>query len=488
MRFTTLIFLSGLLLSGCGQHDAPHGEAAIRFAVAQMPVNLDPRYAADAASERINRLIYQPLVDFDAAAKPVPVLADWHEISPGQYRFILKRPLAKFHDGTLLTAEDVAATYQSLLQLTDSPIAAEFGNIDAIRVLNDNQLDFVLKQPDAYFLSRLILGILPARLIRQSHDFSRQPVGSGPLQFQSWNKTLLLKRLNDDQRIEIAEVRDPTVRVLKLLRGEVDLLQGDLPPELVKYLQRQQNLTVQSVPGNNYSYLGLNMQDQYLRQHAIRLAIAHAIDREAIIRQLMVSGTRVADSILPPEHYVHAGSRLSAYSYNPEHARQLLINAGVSLPLKLVYKTSTDAQRLRLATVMQSQMAKAGIELQISSLDWGTFFEDIKKGNFQMYGLTWVGIRTPEIYSKVFGSDNLPPKGLNRARYQDSELDALLEKHDWQRARQRIHDQQPYIPLWYEGQFVAYRNHLSHYSPKPDGNWDDLAYIQSSATIGNHVH
>jgi peptide/nickel transport system substrate-binding protein len=58
----------------------------------------------------------------------------------------------------------------------------------------------------------------------------------------------------------------------------------------------------------------------------------------------------------------------------------------VQLPLKLVYKTSTDAQRVRLATILQAQMAKAGINLEIRSLDWGTYFEEVKKGNFQLFG------------------------------------------------------------------------------------------------------
>lgn len=153
------------------------------------------------------------------------------------------------------------------------------------------------------------------------------------------------------------------------------------------------------------------------------------------------------------------------------------MQAGVSLPLKLVYKTSTDAQRLRLATIMQAQMHEAGIDLEIKSLDWGTFFEDVKQGQFQLFGLTWVGVNTPDIYAKAFASYNLPPKGFNRGRFSDAHLDGLLDKHDWQAATAYIHQQLPYVPLWYEGQFVAFRHGISQYQPKLDGNWDDLASI-----------
>jgi peptide/nickel transport system substrate-binding protein len=136
---------------------------------------------------------------------------------------------------------------------------------------------------------------------------------------------------------------------------------------------------------------------------------------------------------------------------------------------------------VRFATIMQAQMQPAGIDLEIRSLDWGTFFEDVKQGNFQLYGLTWVGIKTPDIYSKAFGTNSIPPNGFNRGKYADATLDQLLEKEDWVQATKRIHQQLPYIPLWYEGQFAAMVKGINNYSPKPDGNWDDLATISTYA-------
>ena len=133
----------------------------------------------------------------------------------------------------------------------------------------------------------------------------------------------------------------------------------------------------------------------------------------------MVQSSRIAGAILPPEHYAGNG-KLPAYDYNPALSKKLLQEAGLKLPLKLVYKTSTDAQRVRFATILQAQMAAAGIHLEIRSLDWGTFFEDVKQGNFQLFGLTWVGIKTPEIYAKAFGSDSFPPNGFNSGKYADS--------------------------------------------------------------------
>ena len=496
MRILNIIVLTGLAtcllaLSACNQSDSNQQSdqaAPIHFALAQMPLNLDPRYATDAASERANRLIYQSLVDFDVTSNPIPKLATWLMVSPREYHFSLRQPLARFHDQKPLTAYDVKATYDSIITLKDSPHTSEYANISSIQAQNENLVIFQLKQADTHFASKLIMGILPKDFIQQNHDFSHQPIGSGPLAFEHWQNKLTLKRINDGQRVIFTEVKDPTVRVLKLLRGETDLLQGDLPPELVKHLQSKPEIMVQAAQGANFSYLGLNMQDSVLKKHKVRMAIAHAIDRPAIIEKVMVKSTRLAGAILPPEHYTNAGAELAAYDYNPELAKRLLIESGVELPLKLVYKTSTDPQRVRLATILQAQMAKAGIELEIRSLDWGTFFEEVKKGNFQLFGLTWVGIKTPEIYAKAFGSQQFPPNGFNRGRYVDAELDSLLLAEDWPAVTTRIHEQLPYIPLWYEGQFAAFNKNISNYAPKPDGNWDDLATIKRSATISNHAH
>ena len=473
MKWLTLLLLS-LCLLACKPNET---RTDIRFAIAQAPLNLDPRYATDAASERVNRLIYQPLVDFDTASRPAWILARGDAINALEYKFSLQKN-ATFHNGSALTVHDVKATYDSFKSLKDSPHAAEFANIDAIEVIDNKTLIFKLKQADTHFIIKLIIGILPKSLIEKNHDFSRNPVGSGSLKFVSWQHDLQLKRVADGQLITLQEVKDPTVRVLKLQKGEIDLIQGDLPPELVKHLQSMPNIRVDTGLGANYSYLGLNMQDPVLKQLKVRQAIAYAINRQAIIDKVMVHNTRVAGAILPPEHYTNTNNQLTPYDYNPALSKKLLIEAGIKLPLKLVYKTSTDAFRVRLATIMQAQMAEAGIELEIKSLDWGTFFADVKAGNFQLFGLTWVGIKTPEIYNKAFGSDYFPTNGFNRGRYADAELDKLLAEENWLATTQRIHAQLPYIPLWYEGQFVAMQKNIKNYAPKADGNWDDLATIR----------
>lgn len=485
-------FLLALMLSltACKSGDQPAAAThELVFAISQAPLTLDPRYATDAASERLNRLLYQSLVAFADDGKPQASLASWQQLSPLLYRFSLNKNRRAFYypqsarqksKVRAVNAHDVKATYDSLMVLSDSPHSAEFSNVKNIVVQDDASVLFYLKKQDQHFPAKLLLGIMPAELIKSRHDFAHFPVGSGPLVLLDSQNKWRLQRLKDGQRITLIEVKDPTVRMLKLLHAEVDLIQGDLPPESVRYLQTKPTIKVKLSEGVNFSYLGLNMQDAQLKKLKVRQALAHAIDREAIIKKAMLSHTRLGGAILPPEHYLQR-QVLPAYRYDPALARSLLLEAGVSLPLKLVYKTSTDAQRVRLATMLQAQMRAAGIDLEIRSLDWATFFAEIKQGNFQLYGLTWVGVKTPDIYSQAFASSSVPPNGFNRGRYQDAVLDQLLIKEDWLAVTQRIHQQLPYIPLWYEGQFAAMAKSIENYSPKADGNWDDLATISAYA-------
>ncbi|MCX7190701.1 MAG: ABC transporter substrate-binding protein, partial [Methylotenera sp.] len=196
----SLIVLS-LTTTSCHQQDEKPLNREIVFAIGQAPLNLDPRYATDATSERINRLIYQSLVDFDAQSKPNPSLATWVTISPTEYRFTLKKNCAPFHHvtnsvQTLLTANDVKATYDSFTIIKDSPHAAEFDNINNIIVTDDRTVTFHLKQPDRHFPAKLIIGILPAKLIAMNHDFSHAPVGNGPLKLVAWRNQLNLVRVS----------------------------------------------------------------------------------------------------------------------------------------------------------------------------------------------------------------------------------------------------------------------------------------------------
>ncbi|MGD8852768.1 MAG: ABC transporter substrate-binding protein [Gammaproteobacteria bacterium] len=480
-----VLLCCSLLLGACGSPE----QDAIRFALASAPANLDPRFATDASSERINRLLYARLVDFDERARPVASLATWERLTPRHYRFRLRDAGRAFHNGEHLTAADVAATYRSVLAPeSGSPHRGALSMIERIEIVDEDTLDFFLERADVLFPGYLSLGILPASGIAGHRPFHRRPLGSGPFRFAAWSGSgaLQLMRREDGQRLVFEEVQDPTMRVLKLLRGEVDLLQNDLPPELLGYLEARDDIRVGRAKGGNFAYLGFNLTDPAAGRWEVRRAVALAIDRAALIEHLFRGAARPASALLPPEHWAGAAG-LPVIGRDLEAARALLRDAGFSAerPLRLSYKTSSDPFRLRIATVLQQQLAEAGIEVDIRSYDWGTFYGDIKAGRFQMYSLAWVGVKSPDIFRYAFHSASLPPAGANRGRLSDARVDALIgralgaSRTEAQAALLRklqalLLERLPYVPLWFEDQFFAARTDIQGYRLDAHGDYDAL--------------
>ncbi len=485
------LLLCLFFLQACQAPPPDTGE--IRFGLAVAPVNLDPRTATDAASERINRLIYARLIKYDEHARPVPSLATWRQLTPTHYRFFLGQHGRKFDDGTRLRADDVAATYRSVLDpASASPLRDGLSMIERIVPRDADTVDFYLNRPETLFPGYLTLGILPAEKIAARHPFHRSPIGSGDFHLVSWERDgrLRLQRNSDRQRVSFEQVNDPTMRVLKLLRGEIDLLQGDLPPELLAYLQQRSEIEVQRVAGNTFAYVGFQLQDPVCARPEVRRAIALGIDRRAIVRHLFHGAARQASALLPPEHWA-GNPRLAVIEPDPERARALLARAGYGADnrLQLSYKTSSDPLRLRIATILQQQLARIGVDLRIQSYDWGTLFGDIKAGRFQLYGLAWVGIESPDIFRYAFHSHSVPPAGANRGRYTDTLSDALIDQARaaptsarqadlYRRLQRRLLERLPYVPLWHEDQYAASSARVRGYQVAANGSYDGLREIQ----------
>ena len=315
-----------LLVAGCGADQ----RAAFNFGLASALVTLDPRYATDAVSNRLCRLLHAQLVDFNDAFEAVPALATWAQITPTRYRFIIDEA-AKFDRDQPLTAFDVVATYRSVLHAgRASPHRTSLANIKELRIVAERTIEFDLFEPDLLFPGLLVIGILPADVAGGDTppDLSRT---SGAFRLVDWDTrgNLWLQRKRDGAVFRFTAIADATVRALKLLSGEFDIIHGDIPPEIFSWLEARDGITVQHVRGNTFSYLGFNLRDDLSRRPALRKAIAHAIDRDAIITHLFHGRARIADAILPPEHWAGSGA-LVGLPYDPE------------LALRLVAGTATD--------------------------------------------------------------------------------------------------------------------------------------------------
>jgi len=462
----------------------------LRVGLAQSPMTLDPRYATDAASMRVQEFIHRGLVRLDEHFEPQPDLAEgWEHPSLLRWRFRLRRGI-RFHDGTLLAAKDVVATLRAVLEpARASPLRAGFAAIEHVEADGDDVVVIHLKHPDASLLTRLNIGILPASLAGRPHQ-ARTTIGCGPFRLQHWQgNTLALIRMAQPGRghvrvIRFSAVKDPVTRVLKLVRGELDFAQNDLPPHLLPYIRQQKALTIQTRPSTTFAYIGLNLRDEILDDVRVRRALALALDRKKLKKALFSDLPELAETVLTAGHW--ATAELQPLAYDPKQAEHLLDAAGFprhedGIRFRLNYRTSTDPTRLRLATAIAAMWGKLGVRVSIESLEWGGFYARIRRGDFQVFSLSWVGITDPDIYRWILHSSMWPPKGANRGRYANAQVDAWLDaaavadnqavrRALYQKVQQQMHADMVYIPLWYEPVIAVTGSRISGFRPKPDGS------------------
>ena len=479
------------LLAGC----APPVDSTLRFGLPTAPATLDPRFATDANAARLCRLLYATLVDFDANFKPVPALAHWDALTPTHYRFRLRRP-AQFHDGTPLTATDVAATYRAVLDpLRGSPHRGSLAHLARVEVIDPATIDFHLSRADPLLPGLLVIGILRATDAARDR-LGERPIGSGPFKLYATptSHRVPLERIADGQRIDFIVVPNETTRALKLARGELDLAQGGFAPELSLWLAQQPQITVKQRAGTVFTYLGLNLVTGPTADARIRRAIALAIDRGSLVQHVFKGQARLANAILVPEHWAGYPG-LPGVPFDPDAARRLLGAAGYSLahPLRLSYKTSNDHFRRRIAAILQHQLHVVGIELAIQTYDWGTFYGDIKQGRFELYGLSWVGLQQPDIFRHAFHSAAIPPDGANRGGYSNPIVDRLIEHAEvapdepsraarYRQIQAVLQADLPYVPLWYEDSLVVHGPRVLGYDTDLHGQFDGLINVNRVAT------
>jgi peptide/nickel transport system substrate-binding protein len=477
-----LLLLTALLLAACRQSATPD---TLIFGIASAPGSLNPILATDASAERITGLLYAPLVELDAQGRPTPGQVHWQQLAAQHYRLQWVEHPATFVDGRTPTMADVQATLRAAIDQPASPHASTLAHVQRLQPSADGaSLDVYLSRPDPRFAEKLHLGLIPAQ--RSIHSLNWQPLGSGRFRLISHDAqdNLLLERRRDGLKVRFDVAPDPTMRALKLIRGELNLLQNDLPYELYPRLQREPGVELHSASGSTFSYLGFNLDDRILADRRVREAIAHAVDRQAIVHYLFQDHAELSDSLLRPEHWA-ANPNLPTYTYDPDRARALLQQAGYSPshPLVLSYKTSTDPFRLRIAAALQAQLARVGIQLNIQSYEWGTFFGDIKAGRFQLYSLSWVGIRSPDIFRYAFHSGSVPPHGANRGHYRSPQVDRWIERAEqlpdtaaarlFRQVQAQLQQDLVYLPLWHEQNLLLSRG-VDHARPLPNGAYDFL--------------
>jgi peptide/nickel transport system substrate-binding protein len=496
-----------LLLFGCS--GAPHpAPGDVTFVIESMPANLDPRIGTDFASERLDGLLFDSLVQRDAQMNVQPDLAaSWEQPDPTTYVFHLRHDV-RFQDGRALTSADVKFTFDSII--SGAVTTTKRGVFNSVREIDaPDPYTVIVRMNSAstsflWDISRPAIGIVPQGA---GADFAQHPIGTGPFRFVSAEQddNVLFARNPDyfGGATQINQVRfrivpDAIVRALELRKGTADLEMSSLSPDMVPVLARQSAIAVTEEPGTNYSYLAFNFDSPILAHREVRQALAYATDRASIVQYLLRGQARLADGLLPPGNWA-AAPNLPTYPYDPARAERLMDAAGFprradmgGMRLHLTLKTSTEESARLLGAVLREQWSKVGVDLELRALEFGTLYSDITQGNFELYTLRWIGVNNdPSVFQFAFESDHMPPAGANRGHYRNSQLDALMaqaraepdpekRKALFYQIQQIVAEDLPYVSLWFNDNICVHRTRITGIELAPSGNYDFLSTIRAN--------
>lgn len=461
--------------------------------------SFDPRQSVDANSQYIEDLIHCSLITFEPDGHPKAGIASkmpsW--IKPQVLEVNLRDEL-RFNDGSPLTAEDVAATYQALMNEKTFARSASFNTLKKIQVLNPKTLHFELKEPDASFVSNLAVGILPAKIAREKQMDPLKTPTCGPYRLKTVDINSIVLEVNSqtppDQRpklqtLEWKIVKHEKTRFAKLQTGELDLVQNSISRDTIKIVERRNpRLAVVRRPALKTTYLGFNFKDKIVGRREVREAIAHAINRQDII-DIILGGFASPAATLLPSHSPFYEPSLQTRNFDVEKAKALLDQAGFPVKgdsrFELSFKTTTDITRMSVAKAIASQLKKVGIKVVVEAMEWGRFKQDVDAGRVQIWSLTWVGFKDPDIYRHAFASESFPPNGANRGWYSNPKLDELLKKGKttleaaarvgiYRDVQKVVAADLPYIFLWHEENFAVMNRQLQGFSLYADGRYTSL--------------
>ncbi len=504
----SLLCLAGLAsLAAVACHGSEATEAdTIVVALDATPQTLDPRFAGGANAVHVIQLICNALYKFDRSGTPVPDLARaGHFEGPRRFRVELREDV-RFHDGTPLRARDVEASFASVLDPGVHAIAAGgLAFLERVRADGEFEVVFELREPFAPLLYKLAdVMILPAGQVAAAGKKALEsPICAGPFKLAAFDRggRILLERHAEYfggappvSRVLLRVLPNSATRVLELLKGSVHLVVNGVPPYALRPLEEAEGLRVLRGPGASTTYLGLNLEHPELADPRVRRALAHAIDRAAIVDTLLRGRASLASALLPPGHAARPAFG-EGIAYDPARARELLDAAGYPDPagpeprFRISYKTSTDRLRKQIGEVIGYQLGEVGIEMETRSLEWGTFYGDIQRGNFHAYTLKWVGLTDPDIFHYVFHSASIPPEGANRGRYRSDRVDHWIERSRgtadeterrglYRSIEKTLARDLPYVFLWHEDDTAVVSKRLDGFELEPGGGLRALARVR----------
>lgn len=464
-----------------------YGDAIVAGSIGE-PRTLVPILASDSASGAICGLVFNGLVKYDKDLNLVGDLAERWEVSENglEITFYLRKGV-RWHDGEPFTARDVEFTYKSLIDPNvRTAYSGDFQMVEKFDVMDDYRLKVTYKEPFSPGLSSWGMNIMPRHLLEKEDlnktPFSRSPIGTGRYKFSLWKTGERLELVSNHDYFEgrpridryiYRIIPDQATMFLELRSEGVDYI-GLTPLQFSRQTQTKffkEDFQKFRFPSFGYTYMGYSLKDPRFQDLRVRQAINHAIDKEEIIRGVLLGLGRVATGPFLPESWAY-NKDVKAIGYNPDRARLLLREAGWQdndgdgileknggkFSFTVVTNQGNEQRRMT-AEIIQRRLKEVGIELKIKIIEWSSFVSEfIDKRRFEAVLLGWGLGQDPDMYD-IWHSSKTKEGEFNFVGYENEEVDRLLlegrrtfDQKERARIYHRIHEilyeEQPYLFLY----------------------------------------
>jgi peptide/nickel transport system substrate-binding protein len=461
MMLRKLLTVSLILVLGAGAAFAAgqgEGDEMDTLVVGQVaePKALDPHTVTAVNDFRILVNIYDGLVRFrDGSLEVEPALAESWEISDDGtvYTFDLRQDVT-FHDGTPFNAEAVKFNFDRMLNEDHPyydtgpfPLAFFFSSIQETRVVDEYTVQLRLNEPYAPLLSNLAyptgLLVSPEAVREHGQDYGRNPVGTGPYQFVEWqSNTHVTVEKNGNywdgepgmDRIVFRPITDGNTRVNEMLSGGLDLM-VEVPPDSVSTFENNDDFTVYEQAGPHVWFLILNLREGPFTDERVRRAANYAINKEALVENVLQGTATVADSPIPPAFDWAYNEELDPYPYDPERARELIEEAGAEGAEVTFYVTEGGSGMLDpvpMGTAIQADLEAVGLDVNIETYEWNTFLGRVNPGledKADMAQMAWMTNDPDTLPFLTLRTAAFPEDGgFNSGYYSNPEVDELLNE------------------------------------------------------------
>lgn len=380
----------------------------------------------------MNILTYNGLMRVDhETLGVVPDLAKEYTVeNDTDWVFTLKDGI-KFHDGSDCTAEDVAASIEWAKTFPGS--ANYTRNIKSIEAVDEKTVKIVTEAPYAGLPADLAYHynfIVPKALIEADHDFNSEPIGTGPYKFVSWQygDSLTFEAFDDyfdeERKASIPNlifkiIPEGTSRTIALEAGEVDFVY-DVPSADVSRLQSNNKFEVKEITSVENYFLGINLDKEPFNDVNVRQAINYGINRDDVIAAAL-NGYGSPNYTAIAVGY-EGSTEEGASEYNPEKAKEYLEKWGGDPSTIVLPVICSNETKIAVATVMQSNLSKLGIQVEIVSTDTATYFSDWEAGNYTGLISSWSPSNSLTYVQRYHSDRALTYPGS----LQNAEIDAMV--------------------------------------------------------------